>query len=116
MAVFVCLLLLHQVEISSPEKEREHRLKILHTCLPNVSDTVNVVWRRWTEKVVQQLLHIDDESESLPYLEEDEEDRRLAESERILLKQLLTDAGSAFRAYFSVCENLPDDSTHPRGN
>ena len=106
MAVFVCLLLFHNVEV---QKEREHDLyvNILHSCVPN--DTV--VWKLWTEKVVKQLQNVEDES--LLYLEKDEQegDPVLSEEERKLLGELLDDAESAFRGYIGVRGGLPDDSS-----
>ncbi|KAF8547133.1 hypothetical protein OG21DRAFT_959906 [Imleria badia] len=110
MAVFVCLLVFHGVKRSSPEEDRASRIKIICSCLAN--DTP--AWGRWREKVVQQLLNIDDGSDSLPYLAEDEEDRALLESERKLLKVLLEDAGAAFRGYLRVRDRLPDDSSHQK--
>ncbi|KAG8219251.1 hypothetical protein J3R82DRAFT_90 [Butyriboletus roseoflavus] len=107
MAVFVCLLLFHGVEAVSPQEDRARRVKILQSCLKN--DTV--VWRRWSDKVVKQLLNINDR---LPYLEEDDEDRALPESDRKLLKQLLKDAADAFSGYFKVRGRLPACSSHPR--
>ena len=108
MAVFVCLLVFHGVNRLSPEKDRASRLKILGSCLAN--DTP--AWGRWREKVVQQLLNIDDGSGSLPYLRENEEDRALSEEERELLKVLLEDACAAFRGYLCVRDRLPEDSSH----
>ena len=100
MAVFVCLLLFHGVESTSPEEDRACRVKILQSCLKN--DTA--VWRRWTDKVVRQLLDI---SEELPYLEEDDEDRAFSGGQKALLDQLLQDATDAFNGYFRVRERLP---------
>ncbi|KAG6380625.1 hypothetical protein JVT61DRAFT_4991 [Boletus reticuloceps] len=62
MALFVCLLLFHGVERSSPEKDRHLRIEILDSCLPD--DTV--IWRRWKAKVVEQHLNIDDGADMLP--------------------------------------------------
>ena len=111
MAVFVCLLLFHNVEV---QKEREHDLyvKILHSCVPN--DTV--VWKLWTEKAVKQLQNVEDKS--LLYLKNDEQegDPVLSEEERKLLGELLDDAGSAFRGYIGVCDRLPDDSSQQMAN
>ena len=109
MAVFVCLLLFHNVkpEVSLPEEKHDLLIKILRACIPN--DTV--IWRRWREKVVQQLLDIDCEAESLAYLKEDEKDQALPESYRMLLKRLLLNADSGFRAYFMVRDKLPGDSS-----
>lgn len=108
MAVFVCLLLFHGVEPSSPEEDSARRFRILHSCLSN--DTA--VWKRWREKVIQQLLNVDNKSESLPYLVENEQDRALPEEDRNLLKQLLEDARMAFNEYLIDCDILPDDSSH----
>jgi hypothetical protein len=104
MAVFVCLLLFHGVQRSSPEEDCARRSRILHSCLPN--DTP--VWMRWKKKVIQQLLDID---KSLPYLPENEEDRALPEEDGKLLKQLLEDACTAFKEYLIICDELPDDSS-----
>lgn len=109
MAVFVCLLLFHNVESSSPEVDRGRRIRILRSCLAN--DTP--VWKRWTEKVVDQLLKFDDKSEGLPYLEEDDSDLGFSEPDRKLLNALLGDAAAAFRGYFDVRDKLPDDSSRP---
>jgi hypothetical protein len=108
MAVFVCLLIFHGVKRCSDERDRMLRLKCLVYCIPN--DTV--VWKRWKDKVVQQLLSIDDLSDSLPHLAQDEEDQTLAESDRNLLGTLLKDADAAFRGYFCVRDRLPEDSSH----
>jgi len=105
MAVFVCLLLFHGGKSLSPG--RDVFRAILHSYLSN--DTA--VWRRWKEKVVQQLLNIDDESESLPYLEEETwEDGLFCESDRMLLKILLRDAGVAFEEYFRARARLSGHS------
>ncbi|KAF8555590.1 hypothetical protein OG21DRAFT_843597 [Imleria badia] len=111
MAVFVCLLLFHGVERSSLEKDRVARFKILRSCLAN--DTL--VWGRWMEKVVSQLMDIDAKAESLlPSLEEDAKDRALLDSDdSALLGVLLEDARVAFRGYFRVRDELPDDSSIP---
>lgn len=101
-AVFVCLLLSHNVEVRL-EQKRSLFVMILHSLIPN--DTV--VWRRWREKVIDQLLDVDDESEPLSFLEEDEEDRELPEPDRMLLRMLLNDADSAIRGYFGVRWELP---------
>ncbi|KAF8415493.1 hypothetical protein L210DRAFT_3586053 [Boletus edulis BED1] len=110
MATFVCLLLFHGVERSSPEKDRDLRIKILDSCLPN--DTV--IWRRWKEKVVEQHLNIDDDAGNLPYLAENGEDQVFLESDRALLRALLNDAGTAFREYLDCRGILPDDSSHQK--
>ncbi|KAF8131489.1 hypothetical protein EV363DRAFT_1330193 [Boletus edulis] len=108
MAVFVCLLLFYGVERSSPEKDRELRVKILKSCVPNDTD----VWKRWREKVVDQLLNIDEGSHSLPYLVRTEGDLELPTSDKKLLKQLLKDARAAFRGYLEFRGSLPVDSSH----
>ena len=73
MSVFVCLLVFHGVKRSSPEEDRAHRVRILNACIPN--DTV--VWRRWKAKVVEQLLSMDDLSDSLPTWRKSRKTRRL---------------------------------------
>ena len=94
-AVFVCLLLFHG-ERSLPSAY--HR--ILTAVVPN--DTL--VWSRWREKVVNQLQSENDES--LPYLELDERDQALPDSEQVLLQQLLRDAAAAFKGYLSIYGSL----------
>lgn len=111
MAVFVCLLLFHGIERSSLQTDKDRRVRILRSCLANDTAT----WKRWTNKVVNQLLNIDYESKALHYLKEDDEDRALPESQRPLLKQLLEDAVSAFEGYFKICDSLPSDgSSRPK--
>ena len=110
MTVFVCLLLFHGVRCSSPEDARNLRRQTLHECLPN--DTT--VWRRWKDKVVKQLVDIDDGSDSLPHLVEDLDDSTLPEPDKKLLNVLLEDARAAFTEYFNVRDGLPDDSSHQK--
>ncbi|KAG6380626.1 hypothetical protein JVT61DRAFT_4992 [Boletus reticuloceps] len=110
MAVFACLLLFHRVKGTTANEERSVRVKILNACLPN--DTA--VWTLWKEKIVQHLLDINDRPDTSPSLEEDMRDKRLSElpeQERKLFKQLLDDAHDAFNGYFSVRDELPDDSS-----
>ncbi|KAH0837785.1 hypothetical protein J3R83DRAFT_5965 [Lanmaoa asiatica] len=107
MGVFVCLLLFHRVKGISRKEDSALRARILRFCLPNNT----TVWSRWTDKVVEQLLNIDDESDALPYLEEDDEDRALPEEDRKLLRQLLEDAAAAFKGYFNISDRLPEDSS-----
>ncbi|KAF8122446.1 hypothetical protein EV363DRAFT_1554576 [Boletus edulis] len=99
MAVFVCLLVFHGVERSSPEKDRDLRIKILNSCVSN--DTI--IWRRWKEKVIEQHLNIDDGADMLPYLAENKEDEELSQVDRELLRVLLGDADVAFRAVWPGC-------------
>ncbi|KAF8124118.1 hypothetical protein EV363DRAFT_1354587 [Boletus edulis] len=108
MAVFVCLLVFHGVERSSPEKDRDLRIKILNSCVSN--DTI--IWRRWKEKVIEQHLNIDDGADMLPYLAENKEDEELSQVDRELLRVLLGDADVAFRAYFDLRHRLPVDSSY----
>ena len=109
MAVLVCLLLFHGVEPSSPEEDRANRVRILRECIPNETR----VWQRWKEKVVQQLMSIDEESLSLPYLEEDDVDLTLTEGERRLLRHLLGDARTVFEGHFDLRKRLfPGYSDH----
>ena len=108
MAVFVCLLVFHGVKRCSDEKDRMLRLKLLDKCIPN--DTA--VWKRWKDKVVQQLLSIDDASKSSPSLVEDEDYGKFPEGgDRKLLEVLLKDADAAFSGYFRVRDELHGDST-----
>ena len=107
MIVFVCLLLFHGVECSSPEDARRLRCKMLNECLSN--DTA--VWKRWKDKVVEQLVDVHDGSDSLLHLE-DLDNGTLSESEKELLDVLLKDARAAFEEYFNVRGELPDDSSH----
>ena len=106
MAVFVCLLVFHEVERSTPEMDSASRVKILRACLPNNT----LIWERWREKVVQQLLNIN--NDSLPYLVEDEKDWTLSEWDRTLLRTLLEDASAAFKEYFSIRERLSGESNY----
>ncbi|KAF8435745.1 hypothetical protein L210DRAFT_3408593 [Boletus edulis BED1] len=110
MAVFACLLLFHRVKGTTANEEHSARVKILNACLSN--DTA--VWTLWKEKIVQHLLGINDRPDTSPSFEEDLKDKRLSEfpeQERKLFKQLLDDAHDAFNGYFSVRDDLPDDSS-----
>lgn len=105
MAVFVCLLLFHDTHhLASPPLY----YRILMTALPN--DTV--VWRRWQEKVANQLQSKNDES--LRYLEFDEQDRVMNESDQRLLLVLLRHAVDAFRGYFGIRGSLSGVSVKNR--
>ncbi|KAG6380615.1 hypothetical protein JVT61DRAFT_4981 [Boletus reticuloceps] len=110
MAVFVCLLLFHGVRRSFSEEDWLHRLEILRTCIPN--DTA--AWRRWREKVVEQMLNIDDRSETLAYLAENKEDQVLPDLDKALLTVLLDDARTVFREYLHFRAKLPADSSYQR--
>ena len=114
MAVFVCLLLFHGVECAETEEKKAdecaHRDRILQHFLPN--DTR--VWWRWREKVVKQLVEIDDGSDSLPHLVPDMDDSTLSELDKKLLNMLLDDARAAFSGYFRIRSELPDDSSHQK--
>ena len=112
MTVFVCLLVFHGVERSYTEKDSASRLEILCSCLSNETS----VWNQWRQMVVQQLLDIDDKSESLSCLSEDGMDQALSDSDRALLGVLLEDARVAFRGYFRVRHKLPVDSSMPDGH
>lgn len=98
MAVLVCLLLFHDVRDSSAQEGQDRRLGILHACLPHVNATRGV-WRKWMEKVIEQLMS-DDVSLSRLTVEEEGEDKLLSETERALLSTLLGDARAAFEWYF----------------
>ena len=112
MTVFVCLLVFHGVERSYTEKDSASRLEILCSCLSNETS----VWNQWRQMVVQQLLDIDDKSESLSCLSEDGMDQALSDSDSALLGVLLEDARVAFRGYFRVRHKLPVDSSMPDGH
>ena len=124
MAVFVCLLLFHGVDVRE-ERKGELFTKALRSCIPN--DTV--VWKRWLALVVEQLLHLPDslprlenadgdqenraDSEPFPHLKNLEEgDSDLTKQDRNLLNQLLNDARSAIKGYFTFRDRLPNDSSH----
>ena len=109
MTVFVCLLLFHGVEPSSPKVDRTNRDRILKKCISNETP----VWLRWREKVINQLLNIDEGSQSSPYLAEDDADKeQFTPEEGGLLKQLLGDADAAFKGYFRIRGELDSNSGH----
>ncbi|KAG8219255.1 hypothetical protein J3R82DRAFT_94 [Butyriboletus roseoflavus] len=66
MAVLVCLLLFHDVTDSSAQEGQDRRLTILHTCLPHVNSTRGV-WKKWMDKVIEQLMSVGDVSLSRLY-------------------------------------------------
>ncbi|KAF8547139.1 hypothetical protein OG21DRAFT_960110 [Imleria badia] len=99
MAVLVCLLLFNDVRDSSAEEGQDRRLGILNACLPHVN-TTRGVWKKWMDKVVEQLMSADDMSLSRLTVDEKGEDACLSETERALLFTLLGDARAAFEWYF----------------
>lgn len=99
MAVLVCLLLFHDVRDSSVQEGQDRRLTILHACLPHVNATRGV-WKKWMDKVVEQLMNAGDTSLSRLTVDEESADVLLSETERALLSTLLGDARAAFEWYF----------------
>ncbi|KAF8131485.1 hypothetical protein EV363DRAFT_1330182 [Boletus edulis] len=99
MAVLVCLMLFDDVTDSSAEEGQDRRLGILQACLPHLHATRGV-WKKWMDKVVEQLMNADDLSLSRLTIDEEDEDALLSESERALLFTLLGDARAAFEWYF----------------
>ncbi|KAG9313833.1 hypothetical protein JVU11DRAFT_4598 [Chiua virens] len=96
MAVLVCILLFDDVEDSCAQEGQDRRLGILNACLPFINSTRGV-WKRWMDKVVEQLMSPDDVS--LSRLTIGDEDRTLSETEKALLLTLLGDARAAFEWY-----------------
>ena len=98
-AVLVCLLLFHDVRDSSRLEGQDRRLGILHACLPHINANRGV-WKKWMDKVVEQLTDVDDVSLSRLSVDEEGEDASLSCTERALLYTLLGDARAAFEWYF----------------
>ena len=99
MAVLVCLLLFHDVRDSCAQEGQDRRLGILHACLPHVNANRGV-WKKWMDKVVEQLMDAGDVSLSRLTVDGEGEDAFLSETERALLFTLLGDARAAFEWYF----------------
>jgi len=84
MAVFACLLLCHGEDHANVNPE-----EILLEFLPNTP-----LWEKWRGKVIQQMS--DEFSPFLTFLELQED---MADSDVVLLGELLRDAKSAFKGY-----------------
>lgn len=111
MATFVCLLLFDDVTDSCAQEGQDRRLGILHACLPQVNATRGV-WKKWMDKVAEQLMHVDDVSLSRLTVDEEGEDAWLSETEHALLHTLLGDARAAFEWYFDNWSMYSGGSTN----